>query len=219
MNDIRRFYDLLFERYGDLEWWPGETTFEIIIGAILTQNTNWKNVEKALEMLNKKGLLSPKKLLNAKPDEIRKAIKSSGYYNQKTLKLARFMVWLDDMVDCEIERLAEYSTEDLRRGLLSIKGIGPETADDILLYALDRPVFVVDTYTFRIAYRHGWIPASFGYDELAELFKSSVEEDVELYKNFHALIVETGKNYCKKSKALCEKCPGLQILPESGPFE
>ncbi len=219
MTPIRRFYDLLFDRYGDLEWWPGETPFEIMIGAILTQNTNWKNVEKALDNLDELGLLSPEILLTADSDTVRTAIKPSGYFNQKTLKLARFMDWFDRTADCDIDRLSEYSTQELRQGLLSIKGIGPETADDILLYALERPVFVVDAYTFRIAFRHGWTPYGIGYQELSQLFADSIEEDIELYKNYHALIVETGKTYCKKKKPLCENCPGRKLLPESGALE
>jgi len=190
-----------------------------MIGAILTQNTNWKNVEKALSNLDDLGLLEPRKLLSADADEVREAIRPSGYYNQKAIKLATFMEWLDSTVNCEIDRLADFSTDVLREELLSIRGIGPETADDILLYALDRPVFVVDTYTLRIAYRHGWIPMDVGYTELAETFAGALDEDLDLFKNYHALIVEVGKTYCKKKMPLCENCPGKALLPEGGAYE
>ncbi len=190
-----------------------------MIGAILTQNTNWKNVEKALSNLDDLGLLEPRKLLSADADEVREAIRPSGYYNQKAKKLATFMEWLDSTVNCEIDRLADFSTDVLREELLSIRGIGPETADDILLYALDRPVFVVDTYTLRIAYRHGWIPIDVGYTELADSFAGALDEDLDLFKNYHALIVEVGKTYCKKKMPLCENCPGKPLLPEGGAYE
>jgi len=219
VTEIRRFYDSLFERYGDLRWWPGETPFEIMLGAILTQNTNWVNVEKALSNLAKLGLLSPHELLNADDEVIREAIRPSGYFNQKTLKLRRFMDWLNYKTECSIDALSMFPTEELRYDLLSIRGIGPETADDILLYALDRPVFVVDAYTFRIAYRHGWIPQNIDYDGLAEIFRASIEYDISIYKNYHAMIVETGKNFCRKKAPICAVCPGKSHLPESGPYE
>lgn len=190
-----------------------------MLGAILTQNTNWVNVEKALKNLGKLGLLSPYKLLHADDDIIREAIRPSGYFNQKTLKLRRFMDWLNYKTECSIDALSTFSTDELRHELLSIRGIGPETADDILLYAIDRPVFVIDTYTFRIAYRHGWIPLSIDYDSLAEIFRNAIEEDISVYKNYHAMIVETGKNFCRKKAPLCADCPGKSHLPENGHHE
>jgi len=219
MKRVRKFHNLLYERYCDLEWWPAETPFEVILGAILTQNTNWKNVESALDNMRNLGLLEPKALLLAEMDVIKNAIRPSGYYNQKAFKIVRFMEWFDEIANCSIAALDTVDTTELRNALLSIKGIGPETADDILLYAFQRPVFVVDTYTYRIAVRHGWTPPDITYDALAEMLSSAVDNDINLMKNFHAMIVEVGKNYCKKRKPDCEYCPGKTALPENGPAE
>jgi endonuclease-3 related protein len=219
VNKIAAFYDIAFAEYGDLGWWPASDPFEVMVGAILTQNTNWKNVERAILNLKNRGLLGFREIIEAPIDILADAIRSSGYYNQKVLKLKRFVEWFDRAADGEIDALDDFSTEELRRELIGIKGIGPETADDIVLYALDRPVFVVDTYTYRIAMRHGWSPPEIGYDELAEIFTSSMPEDIALYKNFHAIIVEIGKGFCKKRKPLCSECPARRTLEEGYPLE
>jgi len=191
----------------------------VIVGAVLTQNTNWNNVKKALDNLRNHGILNHNGLLETPIEEIAQLIMSSGYYNQKALRLKLVVEWLDNVTGGDIDNLKEYSTGDLREGLLSIKGIGPETADDILLYALERPVFVIDTYTYRIAVRHGWVPPETSYEELASVFTANLEKDIELYKNCHAAIVEVGKTYCKKRKPLCDDCPGRDALPDSGPLD
>ena len=219
MNEIASFYKVAFAKYGELGWWPANDTFEVMIGAILTQNTNWKNVERALQNLKERGLLGFQAIADVPLEELAEAIRPSGYYNQKAKKLKRFIEWLDRAAGGDIARLDELPTELLRENLLSIKGIGPETADDILLYALDRPVFVVDSYTYRIAARHGWVPPDVGYDELAESFTSSLPEDVALYKNFHAVLVEIGKGFCKKGKPNCPECPVKRTLGEGFPRE
>jgi len=219
MEQIRHFYSLLYEKFGDLGWWPADEPFEVMVGAILTQNTNWRNVEKSIEGLKKAGVLSPHGLVQIDRESLAGLIKSSGYFNQKALKLKRFVMWLMEYTDGEISNLGEVSTFDLRAELLSVKGIGPETADDILLYALDRPVFVIDSYTYRIAARHGWVPPESDYNELSELFGSAFPGDIEVYKNFHAGIVEVGKRFCRKRDPLCEDCPGKPLLIDGKPLE
>ena len=219
MSELERLYRALEGEYGDLRWWPADTDFEVALGAILTQNTSWKNVESVLDNLRDHGLLSPDSLEKMKPAELAPLIKSSGYYNQKAVRVIRFTRWLADFAGGSMENLADYSTEELRRELLSIRGIGPETCDDILLYALDRPVFVVDSYTFRIAFRHGLIPPDVGYDELSSLFACSLPANVDIFKNFHACLVEVGKTYCKKKGPLCENCPARITLNGNPPRE
>ncbi len=219
MKDIARFYELLFETFGDLNWWPAETVFEVMVGAILTQNTNWNNVEKAIKNLGEAGLLEPEAMFRADLAEIARHIKPSGYFNQKAIKLKRLVGWLESSVGGDLDKLKDRPTESLRKELLSIKGIGAETADDILLYALERPVFVIDAYTYRIAVRHGWVPPETTYDELASLFIDNLPEDVGLFKNYHAAIVEIGKTYCKKRNPLCENCPGKKLLENGRPYE
>jgi len=218
MNNLE-IYQALFNRYGDLDWWPGETTLEIMLGAILTQNTNWKNVEKAIDNINAKNALDMTTLLNMPEEELKLLIKPAGYYNQKSLRIRRLLNWMNQKTGGILENFQFFSTEELRYELLNIKGIGKETADDILLYAFERPIFVVDTYTYRIAIRHGWLPGSCTYEELAEFFSTNLDGDLSLFKNYHAMLVEIGKNYCKKRCPLCNECPLKDFLPESGPIE
>jgi len=206
-NSIKDFYDRTFAHYGDLKWWPAKNPFEVAVGAILTQNTSWKNVEKALKNLRDEDRLSPQAILRAPIYALTESIRPSGYFNQKALRLKAFVEWFDDELDCEFASPDTISTAELRNKLLALKGIGPETADDILLYAFKRPVFVVDAYTYRIAVRHDWAPPLAGYDELAEVFRSNLEEDLFIYQNFHAILVEIGKNFCIKKSPKCDSCP------------
>ncbi|MCK5833442.1 endonuclease III domain-containing protein [bacterium] len=218
-NKIIDFYEIAFTHFGDLKWWPADNPFEISIGAILTQNTNWVNAQKAIDCLRANGILDLDALIKTPVENIATSIKSSGYFNQKALKLKYFVEWFKNDFDGFFPNAENVSTLDLRKQLLSIKGIGPETADDILLYAFERPVFVVDAYTYRIAVRHGWTPPQANYDELAELFYSHIEEDLFVYKNFHAILVELGKNYCSKKKPKCNTCPMKKTLVENNPYE
>jgi len=200
-------YDILLKAFGPRGWWPADTEFEVIIGAILTQNTSWKNVKKAIDRLKKEDLLSPHALLKLKEDELADIIRASGYYNQKAKKIKNFLKFLSDNYSLSLEKMEKEDIIPLRNKLLSIRGIGPETADSIILYAFNKPIFVVDAYTYRIFSRHGLIPQESNYDEIQSLFMDNLEPDVELFKEFHALIVYTGNLCCSKSKPKCNKCP------------
>jgi endonuclease-3 related protein len=208
---LQDIYERLIRRFGPQHWWPGETPFEIIAGAILTQNTNWGNVEKAIGNLKKNNLLTPDKLHGLSTVELAELIRPAGYYNIKAGRLKSFLNRLFEKFDGRLERLESLSTDRLREELLSIKGIGPETADSICLYAFNKPVFVVDAYTGRILGRHRLLEPGAGYEDIRMLFESSLPREVPLYNEFHALLVRLGKEYCK-TKAQCPGCP-LEDLP------
>ena len=204
-------YNRMLERLGRQNWWPADTPFEVCVGAILTQNTNWKNVEKAIKNLKKSKALSPEAIASMPLDRLEELVRPSGFYKQKARRLKDFSQWLVEKGG--IGSLSLIDTDTLREELLSIKGIGPETADSILLYALNRPVFVVDAYTYRIFTRHGIVDEDVDYNELQALFMENLPHDVELFKEYHALIVVVGKSFCKR-RPLCGGCPleGLDSL-------
>lgn len=206
-------YRRLFEAFGPQHWWPGETRFEIIVGAILTQNTNWANVAKAIANLKDAECLQPDRLHALDPAELERLIRPAGYFRLKAKRLRHFTQWLFDAYEGRLDALDAIETRRLREELLGISGIGPETADSILLYALDRPVFVVDTYTARVAVRHGLIEPDIDYTQLQYLFESNLEPDVRRFNEFHALLVRVGKDFCKP-KPRCEACP-LNNLPHT----
>jgi len=212
-KQLTEIYDLLFERFGPQHWWPGETQFEIMTGAILTQNTNWTNVEKAIGNLKRAGLLEPRKLYQLDISQLAELIRPAGYYNIKAKRLKNFLAWLFNDYGGQLENLDDVPTDRLRGELLSITGVGPETADSILLYALDRAVFVVDAYTARIASRHHLIDSGADYEQLRELFQSSMPEDVRLFNEYHALLVRVGKEFCRP-RPNCGDCP-LNHLPHA----
>jgi endonuclease-3 related protein len=199
-------FHLLLSRFGPQDWWPGETALEMMIGAVLTQNTNWKNVEKALKHLKDQHLLSLNGIHSLSLAELAQKIRPAGYYNVKAKRLKNLIEFVFDRYDGDLHGLLREETGILREGLLSVKGIGPETADCILLYAAGRPIFVIDTYTHRILSRHSMIDDQATYDELQTLFMDHLPDDPDLFNEFHALIVRTGKDYCRK-KPLCNDCP------------
>ncbi len=205
-NTLEEFYETLLAACGPQHWWPGDTPTEIAIGAILTQNTNWRNVERAIEQLRAADMLSWPAIHHAEFERVAELIRPAGYFRIKTRRLKNFASWLADNFDGKIENLGRQPLFEAREQLLSVNGIGPETADSILLYALNMPTFVVDAYTARIAIRHGLIDESAGYDELKALFEDNLPEDVELFNEYHALIVNVGKHHCKP-KPRCEGCP------------
>lgn len=197
-------YNRLYETFGPQYWWPGETTFEIMIGAVLTQNTSWGNVEKAIIELKNQKLLSLENLMKLPLDRLASLIKSCGYYNLKARRLKNFLEFLNRKGG--VDEAFEADPFVLRKELLEVKGIGPETADSILLYAGRLPFFVVDAYTKRIFSRHKLIDEKADYVELQKFFMDNLKHDDNLFNEYHALIVKLGKNYCKK-KPFCEKCP------------
>jgi len=205
-SDLLKAYQLLFKKLGPQHWWPGETPFEMMVGAILTQNTNWTNVEKAMTNLKRKNLLTPQKIQNLSKNQLAELIRPSGYFNIKAVRLKNFVANFVRDFSGRLGALKKLPTKEAREWLLAIKGIGPETADSILLYALGHPVFVVDAYTKRILERHYCVPEEVTYDELQELFMDRLEADPKLFNEYHALLVRVGKDYCRK-KPLCEKCP------------
>lgn len=205
-NRIRDFYNALYSRYGPQDWWPAESELECILGTILTQNTSWKNVEKAFENLKSRGLISVDKLDSISTEKLALLIRPSGYFNQKAVKIKTFISYVKKAYNGELGKMLDEDTDRLREKLLSIKGIGPETADSILLYALKRPVFVIDTYTSRVLSRHSMVSMETSYQEMQELLMNSVPNDVQVFNEYHALFVKVGKEHCKR-KALCKGCP------------
>ncbi|HPN72674.1 MAG TPA: hypothetical protein PKZ41_01610 [Candidatus Omnitrophota bacterium] len=209
---IRKMFFLLEEHFGDLGWWPARSRFEVIVGAVLTQNTSWRNVENAIRELKRLGLLNLKALRHAGGESVQKAIRCTGYFRQKTERLKRVCEFF--AVECGDHMKKRFSgaTPLLRQKLLSIKGIGPETADSILLYAFQRPVFVVDAYTIRIFQRHSVLSGEKDYNSIQEMVHTALGLDVRMFNQFHALIVETGKRFCLKKEAKCEICPLKGLL-------
>jgi len=201
-----KYYERLFKAVGPRGWWPAETPFEVIIGAILTQNTAWKNVEKAIHNLKDAGVLSPEGLREIDPRALARLIRPSGYYRQKAKKIKRFVKYLWQRYNGSLEAMEEQSTDALREELLRLNGIGPETADSILLYALGRASFVVDTYTRRILSRHGLVEEGIRYEALRRVFMENLPADVGLYNEYHALLDYVGHHFCRKTP-LCQKCP------------
>jgi endonuclease-3 related protein len=206
---LREIYDLLLVRFGPQHWWPGETPFEIMVGAMLTQNTSWHNAEKAIANLKAAKLLLPDALAALPNETLAKHIRPAGYHNLKAGRLKNLLALI--AAQGSVEALLSQPTAELRERLLAVKGIGPETADSILLYAANRPVFVVDAYTHRICSRHGLIDEESDYFQLQELFMNNLSEDADLFNEYHALLVRLGKEFCKKTRPKCEDCP-LAIL-------
>ncbi len=204
---LMEIYKRLFEHFGPQHWWPGDTPFEICVGAVLTQNTNWQNVEKAIENLKKKGLLDPFKLYEIPHQELAETIRPCGFFNIKAKRLKNFITLLVEKFDGSLDKLFSLGLEKAREELLSVKGLGKETVDSMLLYAGRFPIFVVDAYTHRILNRHSLIDEDASYDELQELFMANLPPDTQLFNEYHALLVACGKNYCRKKVPLCKECP------------
>ncbi|MDY0225944.1 MAG: endonuclease III domain-containing protein [Desulfomicrobium apsheronum] len=212
------YYRAMQAELGPSGWWPGDTPFEIALGAILTQNTAWANVEKAMHNLRESGLLEPGALARLNDDEVAALIRPAGAFRVKAVRVRNFLNFLHEKCDLDMDGLRGETVEGLRPALLEVSGIGPETADSILLYALGLPSFVVDAYTRRILGRHGLIPEDIGYGELRDFFMDVLPPDVALYNEYHALIVRTGKNWCAKKAGKCASCPLAVFLEEFSPL-
>jgi len=207
VNLLLNMYGSMLEALGPSCWWPGETPFEVAVGAILTQNTNWRNVEKAINNLRRAQVLTAQKLYGLPEENLAELIRPAGFFRLKAARLKHFLEFLKDECDLELSALASQDLETLRPKLLNVKGIGPETADSILLYALNMPSFVVDAYTGRVLNRHCLIPEDAPYEEIRSFFMDVLDPDTELYNEYHALLVRVGKNWCKTKKPLCGQCP------------
>ncbi len=206
MNKIIEIYHKLYHAFGPQHWWPGDSPFEIAVGAILTQNTNWANVEKAIASLKNKRALSAKGIHEMKTEKLALFIRPAGYFNVKARRLKAFIHFLINDYHGSMGRMKNEKLDTLRTKLLNVHGIGPETADSILLYALDNPVFVIDAYTKRVLSRHSVINHDENYERIQDLFHETLKRDTELFNEYHALFVRLGKTYCRK-KPLCDGCP------------
>lgn len=203
---LLEIYDKLFAHYGPQHWWPAKTDFEMMVGAILTQNTNWSNVKKAIALLDAKSLLEPASLHRISPEELAPHLKSAGYFNLKANRLKGLVHFLMEAYGADLEKMKQGELGALREQLLAVKGVGPETADSILLYGLGKAIFVIDQYTYRVLQRHHLIPEESDYESMQSLMMGNLPEDIELYKEYHALLVRVGSEFCKP-KPKCELCP------------
>jgi endonuclease III related protein len=208
---LMTYYHALRERFGHRQWWPAETPFEVCVGAVLTQNTAWKNVVKAITNLKEADVLQPEKIYELSLDKLADLIKPSGYYNVKAQRLMNFVRHLMENHGGDLFLLLNLPQDSLREQLLSIKGIGKETADSIILYAAQKPIFVIDAYTKRILLRHGLVPENADYDSTQNLFEENLVKNVGLFNDFHAQLVALGHHHCKK-KPLCAGCPLEQFM-------
>jgi endonuclease-3 related protein len=205
-SKLNSIYHKLFTCFGPQYWWPGETPFEVAVGAILTQNTNWTNVEKAINNLKNSGKLNLKAMRGIDIDELASLIRPAGYFNVKAKRLKNFIALLADEYKGSMKIMKREDLYVIREKLLLVNGIGPETADSIMLYALEKPVFVIDAYTKRILSRHNIMDHDSSYNEFQELFQSQFQKNVCFYKEYHALLVHLAKNYCR-TKPACAGCP------------
>jgi endonuclease III related protein len=203
---IRGVYEKLLSAIGPQYWWPADSPFEVIVGAILTQNTAWRNVKQAIGKLRESNLLTSQAVSAIPLSELAPLIRSSGYYNQKARKLKAFCDHLQNHWQGQLDDFLSQDMEKLRAELLDLHGIGPETADSIVLYAARQPSFVVDAYTYRIFQRHGWVPETIAYEDLRSFFMEAMEPDVAMFQEYHALLVRAGHLYCRR-KPSCDPCP------------
>ncbi|MHC4606177.1 MAG: endonuclease III domain-containing protein, partial [Planctomycetota bacterium] len=209
---LLRYYRSLRRHFGHRDWWPGDTPFEVMVGAILTQNTAWTNVEKAIANLKSCGALDPRRMAAIDARTLAAAVRPAGYFRVKARRLKSFLSWMSREHGLDVRRMKRVPMERMRNKLLSVKGIGPETADSILLYALGKPTFVVDAYTHRVLTRHGLIHEDAGYDEMKELFEAHLDRDLGLFQDFHAQFVAVGKDFCRP-RPRCDACPLRPLLP------
>jgi len=211
-GDLNEIYRRLLEHFGPQHWWPGDTPLEIMVGAVLTQNTNWENVEKAIANLKAADLLDLQRLAETPTTLLAELIRPSGYYNLKAVRLHNLIRTITAAHD-SLEEFFAADRDSLRESLLAVKGIGPETADSILLYAAEKPTFVIDAYTHRLLLRHDLIWEESDYYEMQEMFLGELPDDIALFNEYHALIVKVGKEFCRKSKPRCGECPLRELLP------
>jgi len=208
-------YRALHRRFGPQHWWPGDSRLEIIVGAILTQNTSWTNVEKGLARLKQAKALSLSALGRCSTRALERWLRPVGFFRVKATRIKSFVSWVGECHGGSLSRLMRLPTAELREELLSVNGIGPETADSILLYAFRRPVFVADAYTRRVMIRHGQVRETTTYEALAQHFTRGLPRNQKLFNEYHALLVRLGKDYCR-ARPRCENCPLRRWLPKAG---
>ncbi len=216
---LTQVYRRLFDAFGPQHWWPGQSPFETIVGAVLTQNTSWKNVERAIHNLREADLLEPHALDGVPVEELEELIRPAGYFRIKAKRLRSLLKFLIERYDGSLDAMFQTSLSELREQLLGVHGIGPETADSILLYAGELPSFVVDAYTHRVFARHGWIGFDADYHQIQDYIQGELPQDVPLYNEYHALLVRLGKDFCRKTNPKCRECPLHDLLPPGGPIE
>jgi endonuclease-3 related protein len=210
---LHNVYERLIDKFGPQNWWPGDSKFEIIVGAILTQNTSWTNVEKAIENLRESDTLNFQSMSNLSIDELAELIRPAGYFRVKAKRLSNLLQFIQKEHDGSVDAMFETSLLALREQLLRVNGIGPETADSILLYAGNMPTFVVDAYTARMVKRHEWVDEEADYYAIKDYFESQLDSDTRFFNEYHALIVQLGKHFCKPTP-VCTECPLCDLLPE-----
>jgi len=210
---LAAIYRVLFQAYGPQHWWPGDTPFEVMVGAVLTQNTAWANVEKAIANLRRERLLEPERLFRVPLRKLAVLIRPSGFFTVKARRLNHLFKFIIDRYSGSLALMFAEDPETLRHNLLEVNGVGPETADSILLYAGQRPFFVVDAYTKRVLSRHRVIAADADYHTVQGLFMDSLPRDSRLFNEYHALIVRVGKEHCKRTAPRCKTCPLNKFLP------
>jgi len=215
---LQQVYERLWAAYGPQHWWPGDGPFEVIVGAVLVQNTSWKNVERAIQNLRDAGLMEPRRLACIPLPELEEYIRPAGYYRIKARRLRNLLEMIVRRYGGSLERMFSRPMDVLREELLEVRGIGPETADSILLYAGQMPTFVVDAYTHRVLSRHGWIGFDADYYQIKEYFEGQLEPDVQLFNEYHALLVRVGHLHCRR-RPKCSGCPLEPMLPEGGPLQ
>jgi endonuclease-3 related protein len=211
-DKLKQIYKLLLKAYGPQKWWPAESSLEVMVGAVLTQNTNWQGVEKAIANLKRVNLLDPHKLKAIPTEELSRLIKPAGYFNLKARRLKNLIGMVVEAYGGDLAAMGQTETAQLRQELLLVNGVGPETADSILLYAFHRPIFVVDTYTYRVTNRHALVEEEVNYQALQDFFMQHLPLDVDMFNEYHALLVKVGKLHCKR-KAHCQGCPLEPLLP------
>jgi endonuclease III related protein len=215
---LKDVFDRLYSHYGPRHWWPADSAFEVLVGAVLVQNTAWDNVRKAIDRLRGEDLLEPHALYAVPLERLEELIRSAGYFRVKARRLHNLLEFLVERYGGSLEAMFRTSLPELRESLLTVSGVGPETADSILLYAGGLPAFVVDAYTHRVLARHGWIGFDADYHQIQEHFEAGLPQDAALFNEYHALVVEVGKRHCRKHPR-CEGCPLAELLPPGGPLE
>jgi len=208
-------FHALYAALGPSHWWPAETPFEVAVGAILTQNTQWNNVEQAIANLRSANVLEPDSMYNIPPEQLSVFIRPSGFFRLKTQRLKHFLLFLRDSCNFQMEKLAQIPLNELRIRLLQVNGIGPETADSILLYALKLPTFVVDSYTRRLSVRHMLVPEDISYEDLRRFYMNALPQDPDLFNEYHAMIVRANKIWCLKKAGKCIACPLQHLLTKA----